>query len=140
MVTRRGTEATALKIKAILDMKAPTNVNEVQKLMGRVATLGYFISKVVEKSLPFFKVHRNAKTFEWDTSCQQAFEELKKHLAGLPLLLKPIQGDTSTYISQPSPKLLALSFFEKKGGNKCQVTMLVKYSMEQKDGTLLSRN
>ncbi|KAK4397993.1 hypothetical protein Sango_1274800 [Sesamum angolense] len=30
MVTHRGIEANPLKIKAILDMKAPTNVNEVQ--------------------------------------------------------------------------------------------------------------
>ncbi|KAL0411268.1 UNVERIFIED_CONTAM: putative enzymatic polyprotein [Sesamum latifolium] len=30
MVTERGIEASPLRIKAILDMKAPTNVNEVQ--------------------------------------------------------------------------------------------------------------
>ncbi|KAL0307470.1 UNVERIFIED_CONTAM: hypothetical protein Sangu_3029100 [Sesamum angustifolium] len=61
MVTQRGTEANSLKIKAIIDMKAPTNVNEVQKLMGRIASLSHFISKAVEKSLPFFKVLRKAK-------------------------------------------------------------------------------
>ncbi|KAK4404282.1 hypothetical protein Sango_0796800 [Sesamum angolense] len=39
MMTQRGIEANPLKIKAILDMKAPTNVNEVQKLTGRITTL-----------------------------------------------------------------------------------------------------
>ncbi|KAL0327789.1 UNVERIFIED_CONTAM: hypothetical protein Sangu_1856900 [Sesamum angustifolium] len=34
VVTQRGIEANPLKIKAILDMEAPTNVNEVQRLIG----------------------------------------------------------------------------------------------------------
>ncbi|KAL0325100.1 UNVERIFIED_CONTAM: hypothetical protein Sradi_5079300 [Sesamum radiatum] len=94
MVTQRGIEANPLKIKSILDMKGPTNINEVQQLTGRIAALSRFISKTVEKSLPFFKVLRKTKNFKWDASCQQAFEALKKYLAGLPLLVKPAQGDT----------------------------------------------
>ncbi|KAL0285278.1 UNVERIFIED_CONTAM: hypothetical protein Scaly_2824000 [Sesamum calycinum] len=44
-----GIEANPLKIKAILDMKAPTIVNEVQKLTGKIAALSHFISKAAEK-------------------------------------------------------------------------------------------
>ncbi|KAL0283281.1 UNVERIFIED_CONTAM: hypothetical protein Sangu_2899700 [Sesamum angustifolium] len=75
MVTQRGTEANSLKIKAILDMKTPTNVNELQRLIDRIAVLSCFISKATKKSLPFLKVLRKAKNFEWDTTCQQAFKE-----------------------------------------------------------------
>ncbi|KAK4383018.1 hypothetical protein Sango_2816000 [Sesamum angolense] len=39
IVTQRGIKANSLKIKAILDMKTPTNVNEVQRLIGRIAAL-----------------------------------------------------------------------------------------------------
>ncbi|KAL0329226.1 UNVERIFIED_CONTAM: hypothetical protein Sradi_4909300 [Sesamum radiatum] len=63
MITQRGIEANPLKIKAILDMKTPTNVNEMQKLTGKVTALSRFISKAAEKSLPFFKLLRKAKTF-----------------------------------------------------------------------------
>ncbi|KAL0440598.1 UNVERIFIED_CONTAM: hypothetical protein Slati_2542800 [Sesamum latifolium] len=49
MVTQRGIEANPLKIKAILDMKVPTSVNEVQRLTGRIAALSRFISKAAEK-------------------------------------------------------------------------------------------
>ncbi|KAL0440020.1 UNVERIFIED_CONTAM: hypothetical protein Slati_2485000 [Sesamum latifolium] len=94
MVTQRGIEANPLKIKAIIDMKAPTYLNEVQRLTGRIAALSRFISKSAEKSLPFFKTLRKAKTFEWGTPCQLAFEELKAYLARLPLLVKPSPGDT----------------------------------------------
>ncbi|KAL2230934.1 UNVERIFIED_CONTAM: hypothetical protein Sindi_1687800 [Sesamum indicum] len=93
MVTQRGIKANPLKMKAILDMKAPSNINEVQRLTGMVAALSRFISKLVEKSLSF-KVLRKEKHFKWDDSCQEAFDGLKQYLAGFPLLVKSSPGDT----------------------------------------------
>ncbi|KAL0449439.1 UNVERIFIED_CONTAM: hypothetical protein Slati_1500300 [Sesamum latifolium] len=49
MVTHRGIEANPLKIKAIIDMKAPACLNEVQRLIGRIVALSRFISKSAEK-------------------------------------------------------------------------------------------
>ncbi|KAL0448119.1 UNVERIFIED_CONTAM: hypothetical protein Slati_1939800 [Sesamum latifolium] len=60
MVTQRGIEANPLKIRVIIDMKAPTCLNEAQRLTGRIAALSRFISKSAEKSLPFFKMLRKA--------------------------------------------------------------------------------
>ena len=56
MVTQRGIEANPKKIKAILDMKHPSNKKEVQQLKGRFAALSRFISKSAERCLPFFKM------------------------------------------------------------------------------------
>ncbi|KAL0394942.1 UNVERIFIED_CONTAM: hypothetical protein Slati_4460400 [Sesamum latifolium] len=39
MVAQRGIEANPDKIKAIMDMRPPTNINEVQRLTGRIAAL-----------------------------------------------------------------------------------------------------
>ncbi|KAL0451254.1 UNVERIFIED_CONTAM: hypothetical protein Slati_1103500 [Sesamum latifolium] len=94
MVTQRGIEANPSKIKVIKDMGPPTNINEVQRLIGRIAALSRFISKSAEKSLSFFKTLRKVKNFEWTVECQRAFEELKAYLAKLPLLVKPSPGDT----------------------------------------------
>ncbi|KAL0293272.1 UNVERIFIED_CONTAM: hypothetical protein Sradi_6947300 [Sesamum radiatum] len=60
-----GIEANPFKIKAIIGIKAPTCLNEAQRLTGRIAALSRFISKFAEKSLPFFKTLRKVKTFEW---------------------------------------------------------------------------
>ncbi|KAL0444775.1 UNVERIFIED_CONTAM: hypothetical protein Slati_2200200 [Sesamum latifolium] len=103
MVTQRGIEANPAKIKAILDMGSPTNINEVQRLTGRIAALSRFISKSVEKGLSFFKILRKVKNFKWTEECQQAFEELKAYLVRLPLLVKPSPRDTLyLYISTTS--------------------------------------
>ncbi|KAL0386273.1 UNVERIFIED_CONTAM: hypothetical protein Sradi_3021600 [Sesamum radiatum] len=105
MVTQRGIQANPSKIKVFfLDMKAPSNVNEVQQLTRRITALSRFISKSAEKSLPFFKVLRKIRNFEWNTLCQQAFEELKDYLAKLPLLVKPCRGVPYTYTSPRHPK------------------------------------
>ncbi|KAL0285959.1 UNVERIFIED_CONTAM: hypothetical protein Sangu_2757300 [Sesamum angustifolium] len=115
MVTQRGIEGNPLKIIAILGMKAPTNINEVQRLIGRIATLSRFLSKAAEKSLPFFKVLRKAKKFEWDASYEQVFEELKKYLAGLPLLVKPIQRDTLYFYLSTTPQAVSSILIREEG-------------------------
>ena len=67
MVSHRGIEANPDKIQAILDMKPPQNVKEVQSLTGQVAALNRFVSKTTDKCLPFFRVLK--KAFEWTNDC-----------------------------------------------------------------------
>ncbi|KAL0434231.1 UNVERIFIED_CONTAM: hypothetical protein Slati_2757400 [Sesamum latifolium] len=125
MVTQRGIEANPDIIKAILDMGPPTNINEVQRLIGRIAALNRFISKSAEKGLPFFKTLRKVKNFEWTQECQQTFEELKTYLAKLPfatlkenylLLVKSVPGDTLyLYISATSQAISSVLVREEEG-------------------------
>ena len=67
MVSHRGIEANPKKIKAILNMKPPQSIKEVQSLTRRVAALNRFVSKATDKCLPFFKVLK--KAFEWMDEC-----------------------------------------------------------------------
>ncbi|KAI3465894.1 hypothetical protein Pfo_022557 [Paulownia fortunei] len=75
-------------------MAPPNSINKVQQLTGRITALSRFISRSAERSLPFFKILRKADKFEWTEECQRAFDELKNFLAKLPLLTKPVQGET----------------------------------------------
>ena len=67
MVSHKGIEVNPIKIQAILDMKPPRSIKEVQSLIGRVATLNRFVSKAIDKCLPFSKVLK--KAFEWTDEC-----------------------------------------------------------------------
>ena len=91
MVSQRGIEANPDKIQAILDMERPKNIKEVQSLTGRVTTLNRFVSKAIDKCLPFFKILR--KAFEWTDQCQKAFQDLKVYLTTTPLLSPSIPGE-----------------------------------------------
>ena len=72
-------------------MEPPKNIKEVQSLTRRVATLNKFVSKAIDKCLPFFKILR--KTFEWTDQCQKAFQDLKLYLTTAPLLSPSILGE-----------------------------------------------
>ena len=64
MISHRGIEANPEKMEAILSMKAPKTLNELQKLNGRITALGRFISCSAKKCLPLFRSLKSAKKFE----------------------------------------------------------------------------
>ncbi|KAL0386047.1 UNVERIFIED_CONTAM: hypothetical protein Sradi_2999000 [Sesamum radiatum] len=140
MVTQRGMEANPLKIKAIIDMKAPTCLNEAQRLTGRIAALNRFISKSAEKSLPFFKTLRKAKTFEWGTPCQHAFEELKAYLAKLPLLVKPSPREETLYLYlSVAPQAVSSVLIREEDGKQLPIYYVNKVLKGAEEYTRLSR-
>ena len=94
MVSQRGIETNTDKIRAIVEMAPPKNVKEVQSLNSKVAALNRFVSRVMDKCLPFFRTLK--KSFEWTAECQQAFEELKAYLSSLPLL-SPSQSEEELF-------------------------------------------
>ena len=58
MITQRGIEANPDKCWAILDMKSPTCVKEVQQLNGKLAALSRFLAGSAIRSLPFYATLR----------------------------------------------------------------------------------
>lgn len=91
MVSQRGVEANPKKVKAILNMQALRNTKEVQRLVGRVATLSRFISRAIDKCCSFVRLLR--KAFHWDEECNKAFQELKDHLGHLSLINQSKHGE-----------------------------------------------
>ena len=67
MVSQRGIEANPDKIKAIVEMVPPKNMKEMQSLNGKVAAQNRFISRAMDKCLPFFCTLK--KSFEWTAKC-----------------------------------------------------------------------
>jgi hypothetical protein len=45
-----------------------------------MAALGRFIARSREKALPFFKLMKHTRKFEWTLEADKAFAELKKYL------------------------------------------------------------
>jgi hypothetical protein len=75
-------------------MARPSNKKEVMKLMGMMAALGHFISKLAEKGLPFFKLLKKADKFVLDDEAQKAFGALKESLTTPPVMTPPIPKET----------------------------------------------
>jgi hypothetical protein len=92
LVSTKGIEANLNKIKAILRMEPPSTKKGAQRLTGRLASLNRFISRSVERNLPFFEVLKSAEVFQWGSAQQKAFEELKQNLIDLTTLTPPTLG------------------------------------------------
>ncbi|GJZ24186.1 hypothetical protein Tco_0561645 [Tanacetum coccineum] len=99
IIDATGVRANPKKIQAILDMKPPKNLTEVQIHNGKLATLSQFLSQASEKQLPFFKVlikcNKN-KVFKWTNEAQAAFQDLKIFLTELLTLTALNPGKTRT--------------------------------------------
>ena len=93
MVNQRGIGSNPEKIHALIDMRPSSRTKKVQSLTEKVAALDMFISKAIDKCLPFFDSLKGNKRFLWDDKYEQAFRALKKYL-GKPLLLsKTVNGE-----------------------------------------------
>ncbi|XP_012852903.1 PREDICTED: uncharacterized protein LOC105972487 [Erythranthe guttata] len=85
VITQEGIKVNQDKVEAVLRMTPPRSIKEVQSLAGKMVALARFISRMADKSLPFFKVLRKTAQFEWSNVCQLV-EVLKVSLSRLPVL------------------------------------------------------
>lgn len=97
MMTGWGIEPNPGKVREIVEMQPPRSVKDVQRLTRRLVALSRFLSKLAEKSLPFFQVLKKANTFEWTTEYQKAFEDLKAYLSSAPVLSK-LEKDEQLFV------------------------------------------
>jgi hypothetical protein len=117
LVSTKGIEANKNKIEAILRMEPPKSRKVAQRLTGRLASLNRFISRSVERNLPFFEVLKSAKVFQWGTTQQKAFEELKQYLIELTTLTPPSSGaPLLLYVSASHTEVNAALVQEKQDG------------------------
>jgi ribonuclease HI len=118
MLTNRGIEANPDKCQAIIDMRSPTSVKEVQQLTGRIAALSRFLSCAGEKAFHFFSTLRKSERFVWSTQCEEAFQKLKTFLASPPILTRPEKGNTLYLYLAVSDKALSSALVQEIKGEE----------------------
>jgi len=104
------------QIKAILDLKSPSNAKDVQRLTGRLAAMNRFISKSSDRCKEFYNMLRKNNKFEWGEKQEQAFQDLKSYLSTPPLLMKPEDGEPLyLYMAVSSSAVSAVLVKESEG-------------------------
>ena len=93
IVSSRGIEANPTKINTIRFMKPPRSKKDLMKLTGCMAALSRFISRLGDRGLSFFKLHRKPDKFEWNDDASKAFQELKDFLTSPLVLTAPEDGE-----------------------------------------------
>lgn len=81
-----GYEADPDKIEAINKLKVPTNVKELQRLLGMVTYLSKFIKNLSDITEPLRKLLVKDVAWFWDNEQQEAFVKIKQALTTTPVL------------------------------------------------------
>jgi hypothetical protein len=63
IVSHRGIEVNPEKIKAILKISRPNDLKDVQRLIGCMAAVSRFISRLGKKALPLYKLIKKSDKF-----------------------------------------------------------------------------
>jgi ribonuclease HI len=93
IVSERGIEANPEKIVAITNMGPVKDLKGVQRVMGCLAALSRFISRLGEKGLPLYHLLRKAERFTWTPEAEEALGNLKALLTKAPILVPPASGE-----------------------------------------------
>jgi hypothetical protein len=93
IVSERGIEANPQKVSAITSMGPIRDLKGVQRVMGCLAALSRFISRLGEKGLPLYRLLRKSEHFSWNPEAEEALNRLKTQLANPPILVPPARDE-----------------------------------------------
>ena len=86
VLTDKGVKPDPKKQECIHSMPAPTNKEEVSRLLGVVTYLSRFSKDLSTKSEPIRALLKNDTAFIWEENEQKAFDEIKTLILNAPLL------------------------------------------------------
>ena len=95
IVSQRGIEPNPEKVSAITRMGPIRDLKGVQRVMGCLASLSRFISRLDEKGLPLYRLLRKTEHFTWTLEAHEALDGLKASLTHAPILTPPTDGEPS---------------------------------------------
>jgi hypothetical protein len=93
IVSQQGIEANPKKVTALERMGPIWDLKGVQKVLGCLAALSRFISRLGEKGLPLYCLLKKHERFSWTTEAQEALDKLKASLTHTPILTPPQDGE-----------------------------------------------
>jgi hypothetical protein len=93
IISQRGIEPNPEKVIALKRMGPIRDLKGVQKVLGCLAALSRFISRLGEKGLPLYRLLKKHERFSWTVEAQEALDKLKATLARAPILTPPQDCD-----------------------------------------------
>jgi hypothetical protein len=89
IVSQSGIEPNPEKVAALDRMGPIRDLKGVQKVLGCLAALSRFISRLGEKGMPLYRLLKKHERFSWTVEAQEALDKLKVTLAHALILMPP---------------------------------------------------
>ena len=107
-------------------------VHDVQNLIGCLAALSRFISRLGEKALPLYRLMNKSDKFEWTPEAEAAFLELKALLSTQPVLAARVSKEPLLLYIAATGQVVStvLTVEREEEGKAYKVQRLVYYISE----------
>ena len=86
ILSKEGIMPSPDKVRAIEEVKVPTNKSEIRSFLGMVTYLAKFCKNLSELTKPLRELVKDKVDFCWETSHEKAFNEIKQTISHAPVL------------------------------------------------------
>ena len=86
VLTENGIQPAREKLEAIRNMKTPSNLRELQTILGMVTYLNRFSTKLADLTSPLRELTKKHVHFSWEPHHQQALNKIKQELCSSKLI------------------------------------------------------
>jgi hypothetical protein len=142
IVSQRGIEANPEKVAALEWMGPIWDLKGVQRVLGCLAALSRFISRLDEKGLPLYRLLKKHERFSWTVVAQEVLDKLKASQSSHRR--KTASLYTSTWPQPPKWSALSSWWSARRRGTLCQFsgrcTTSVKSCLKPRRATRKSRS
>ncbi|XP_044757871.1 uncharacterized protein LOC123316026 [Coccinella septempunctata] len=89
VIDQQGLRVDPDKVRVMLELKPPTSVKEVRRIIGSFSWYRRFIQDFSTIMTPITALTKKNKKFEWNSECDIAFKKVKELLVRAPILSCP---------------------------------------------------
>ena len=124
VILRRGVQPDPQKIKAVMDMLAPNNKEELQAFLGIIDYMGKFSPGTAAVSDPLLKLTLIQVTWTWNASYQSLFAKAKL-LIKFDMCMKFYDDTKPLYLETDTSRVgLGATLLQTQDGTTCQKDMV----------------
>jgi hypothetical protein len=87
VISKGGISVDPNKVQDVLSWKSPMSVSDIRSFLGLTRYYRRFIEGFLKISKPITQLLEKDKQFKWTPACEASFQELKKQLTTMPVLV-----------------------------------------------------
>ena len=88
-ISEEGMQVNEDRVKALLELKAPTTRKETQSILGFFGYNRRFIKHYAAMSKPLYQLLNKGTRFKWTAACEESFQKLREGLKNSTILSMP---------------------------------------------------
>ena len=96
IVSASGVSVDPEKVEAIMSWERPKSIFEIHSFLGLAGYYRRFTKDFSRLAAPMTRLTWKEVKFEWNDLCERAFQQLKKRLTSIPILIVPKRGQRYT--------------------------------------------